>query len=113
MTLEEIGPGRRDPQQRAARPLENLLEQIEQGLLAPVQVLDNNHHRSLGRCLSHQLDPRILESIPHPQRMQVADQVEAKRKPENLALSQKDTYAFGRIALADAELLLEYLCERR
>ena len=113
MTLEEIGPGGRDKQQRASHTLEDLLKQIEQRLLAPVQVLDHDHHRSLGRRLGHQLDPRILESIPHPQRMQVADHVEAESNAEDLVPSQKDAHALGGITFADAELLLENLRERR
>ena len=61
--LEQVRPRHADEKQRhASRKGRNLLDEIEEGVLAPVHVVENAHERALGRGRLEQLThgPRDL-----------------------------------------------------
>ena len=89
-----------------------MLEQVEERVLGPVQVLDEHDDGPLGAQLLQQVDPRLLEPVARRERVQVARDVEAERQAEDLAPGELRADAIGLVALEDPEVLLEDLAER-
>ena len=54
----------------APRLARRRFDQLEQGRLSPVQVLDQHDRRPLRGESGQELDPRVLKAIPRDQRMQ-------------------------------------------
>ena len=58
-----------------------MLEQVEQLVIGPVDVLDQEHGRLLSRGRRQKRRPRVLEAIAHGERMEAACDVESERQP--------------------------------
>jgi hypothetical protein len=77
-----------------------------------VRVLDQQDERTFGRQFREERDPCGVQPVLGREWMQVADHVQPEGQPEDLALVQAATHCVGRIALEDAEVLLEDLAQR-
>jgi hypothetical protein len=54
--FEQLGPGRTDDEQRhAIDPIDEPVDEVEQAVVRPVEVLDDEHHRT---ALGHRLEKR-------------------------------------------------------
>ncbi len=89
-----------------------MLQHLEQRLLGPVQVLDEECDGTFGGELLEQRRPRVLKAIPRDERVQAPGDVETECEPEDLAAVQPFERSLGRVAVEQAELLLEDLAER-
>src|SRR5207244_12451801 len=84
----------------------------KQGFLRPVQVLDECDDRALGRETLQQVDPGAVEPVARGERVEIGGDVEPERKSEDLATAEPLANGFRRIAVQDAQVLLEALAER-
>src|SRR5262249_35261640 len=105
-------PGGNKQQERSPNVACDALEQIEQSVFGPVEVLDQHDGRLLGRELAEQRDPGGVKAVACRQRMKVARDVEPEGEPEQIAAGESRPHLLGRVALEDAELLLQNLPER-
>ena len=69
MVVEELRPCGGEHEQRTRHALEQVLDELEQRLLGPVEVFDQDCRRSLRRELRQQLGPRILEAVARDERV--------------------------------------------
>ena len=88
------------------------LDEVEQRLLGPVKVLDDEDRGTFRDEPLEQIDPRLVQLLACDERMDVARRLESERQPENLARSEAGSNLVGRIAVEDPELLLQDLAER-
>lgn len=78
--LAQLRPGGRYQEQRPLDSLEQPFEEVEQGLLGPVQIFDEHDCRLIGRELGQELGPGVLEAITGDKGMELACYVEPKGK---------------------------------
>jgi hypothetical protein len=78
--LEELGPRRNDQEQRPPSVTNDSFEKVEQLLLGPVDVLDEDDRRALTDDLLEELDPRVLKAIACGQGVKPVRNVEPKRQ---------------------------------
>ena len=97
--VEQLGTRGTDHEQRAANLAANPLQQVEQRILGPVQVLDEQDRRRFRGELAEELDPRLLETVADGKRMGVAGEVEAESEPEDLPLAEPPARLILRLAL--------------
>jgi len=91
--------------------LKQVLQQIEEGILGPVEILDEDGGGT-GRCeLLEQRHPGVLEAIAGSKRVQVACDVQPERQPQNFTVAESGENALRRIPVEDAQLLLEDLAK--
>ena len=110
--VEELRPRRCQHKQGARRLAQEMLQEIEQRLLGPVEILDHDD-RGPSRCdLVEELDPGTVEPLSGDERVQVACDVEAQGQPEDLAVAEALADDVQRVALQQPEVLLEHLPER-
>ena len=88
---------------------EKVLEQIEEGILGPVEILHEDGGETSRRELLEQRDPGILEVVAGREWVQVARDIQPERQPQDLAVAEAGENVLRRIPLQDAELLLEDL----
>ena len=110
--VEQLGTRGADHEQRAANLAADPLEQVEQRILGPVQVLDEQDRRRFRRQLAEELDPGLLEAVAHGKRMRVAGEVEAESEPEDLPVAEPPARLLLRLALEDSQVLSQNLPER-
>ena len=110
--VEQLGTSRPEHEQRPAHVVHDPLEQVEQRILGPVQVLDEDDRRRLGRQLAQQVDPGFLEELADGQRVRVAGDVEAERETEDRALAEPLPHGLLLLVLGNPELLAQDLAER-
>ena len=89
-----------------------MLEQVEQLVVGPVDVLDQDHGGPLCRGCRQKLRPRVLEAVAHGQWMEVPGDVEAERQPEDLPVAEQLASPLGWIALEQPEVLTQHLAQR-
>jgi hypothetical protein len=104
---------RRNEEQRPADAASHPLDQLEQRLLRPVQILDQHDRGAFGDELLHDVDPRLVQLVADRQRMTAAGDVEPEREAEDPALAEALEHLAGRIGLQQPELLPEHVAERR
>ena len=74
-SLEQLRPGAADDEQRdAAQPVDELVDEVEQAVVGPVQVLEDEHERPL-------LGERLEEAPPGGERLAAAVSAEAASRP--------------------------------
>jgi hypothetical protein len=79
-----------------------MLQQIEEGILGPVEILDQHGGRT-GLCeLIEQRDPGILEAIAGSKRVQVACDVQSERQPQDLTLAESVQDYLRRVPVEDS-----------
>lgn len=91
---------------RSSGPLDlpdHPLEQAEQRLLRPVEVLDEHDRGPLARQLGQELGPGLVQAVAGRHRVQLAGHVEAEGEPEDLPAAQAAEHSVGRVAVEDAE----------
>src|SRR5439155_9260695 len=91
---------------------EQMLEELEQRLLGPVQVLEEQDCRPVADELVEERNPRVLEAVARDERMGVAGHVESEREGEDLAPAEPLERGLRRVALEQAEMLPQDLAER-
>ena len=89
-----------------------MLEQVEQLVVGPVDVLDQDHGGPLCRGCRQKLRPRVLEAVARGQWMEVPGDVEAERQPEDLPVAEQLASPLGWIALEQPEVLTQHLAQR-
>src|SRR2546427_6928371 len=110
--IQQLGPRRHQHEQWAVNTLKQVLQQIEERILGPVEILDEDGGGT-GRCeLLEQRDPGVLEAIAGSKRVQVACDVQPERQPQDLTVAESGEDALRRIPVEDAKLLLEDLAKR-
>ena len=110
--VEQLGTRGPDHEQRAANLAANPLEQVEQRVLSPVQVLDEQNRRRFRRQLAEELDPRLLEAVADGKGVRAAGEVEPQSEPEDLPLAEPPARLLLRFALQDSQVLSQNLTER-
>ena len=103
--LEQLGPRRRDDEQRNVRhPVDELVEEVEQALVGPVDVLDDDDERPLFR-------ETLEEAPPGGERLvaAIASQLCFAREAEERAEVRLDT----RLVTRAGERVLDGLAELR
>ena len=88
------------------------LEQVEELLISPVDVLDEQDSRLFRHHLRHEIDPGVLETVPSGQWVEPVRDVKAERQPEDLAGPQPREGGCLGVTVQDAEVLLEHVPER-
>ena len=78
-------------------------------LLAPVDVLDQHDGGSLRDDLLEELDPRVLEAVARGEGVEPVGHIEPKRQAQYLARAEALEHHRRRVALEDAEMLLQHL----
>src|ERR671936_77575 len=109
--LEKLRPRGREQEQRSSHSAEHVLEQIEQLSLGPVNVLHEDDRRPLGYDVRHELGPGVLKAVAGCERVQIPRDVETERQPENLAVAESLECDFWRVALQEAQVLLQDFAE--
>jgi hypothetical protein len=87
-TGEQLGTRGRQQQHGPAHVSYDPLEEIEEVVLGPVDVLDEEHERPLGRDLLDELDDRLVQTLARVQWVQAAGDVEPEGEAENLAAGE-------------------------
>lgn len=81
-------------------------------LLGPVEVLHEQHDRTLRGELGEKVRPRVLEAVAHEQRVLPGRDVDPEREREEPTLAEELEHTLGAVALEDAEVLLQHLGQR-
>ena len=110
--FEELWPRGRDQQEGSTRVADDSFQEIEQLLLAPVDVLDQHDGGSLRDDLLEELDPRVLEAVTGGEWVEPVGHIQPERQPQDLARAEAFEHHRRRIALEDPEMLLQHLRER-
>lgn len=109
---DELGTRRREEEQRPLDGADDPVQQVEEGPLRPVEVLDEQDQGSLGRELLEELDPGLLMALARGQGMQISGDVQSEREGKNLPRAESAQDRLSRVALEDSEVLFEHLAER-
>ena len=86
-----------------------MLEEVEQLVLGPVNVLYEHDKRTLRGRVPQELCPGILEAVAHRERVETAGHVEPERQPEDLAFAEPFEHPFRRIGLQQPEVFSQHL----
>ena len=105
-----VGSG--DDEQRAARIAHDALDQVEQRVVGPVQILDEHDRRPVGREPLEERDRGVMELFADVHGACVAGHRSAKREPEGAVLAETTGDVRVGVAVADVEILLDDLAER-
>ena len=108
--VEQLRPGRRYEQQRAAHLSSQSIEQIQQRLLRPVQVLHEDDGRTLRDELLQEFDPGAVQALASGERVEVRRRLEAEGHRED-RVAQPCPHGLLGIALEDAKVALQHLRE--
>ena len=108
----EIGPACRQQQKRPGYVARKPLDQVEQGRLCPMHVLDQDDDPPFSRELREEGGPGGVQAVPSREWMEVARDVEAQRQPQDLALAEPAARLLRRIAFEDRKVLLQDLRQR-
>jgi len=81
--------------------LKQVLQQIEEGILGPVEILDEDGGGTVRCELLEQRDPGVLEAIAGSKRVQVACDVQPERQPQDLTVAESGENALRRIPVED------------
>jgi hypothetical protein len=111
--VHELGPRGGNEQQRTADVVQPCFEEVEEGLLRPVQVFDQHDGALLGHELLEERDPRLAKPIARGERMEVCRCLEPEREAQDRAFAEPTAHRVGRIALEQAEVLANDLTERQ
>ncbi len=111
-SIDEIGTGGSHKQERPLDVAGELLDQVEQGRLRPVEVLDQGHEREVCDQGVQEGDPCIVKLVPGSQRMKIAGDVQSERETEDLSVTQPPPDVGWRVALQDPQVLAKHLAER-
>src|ERR671930_1730000 len=109
--VEQLGSRRADQEQRPVHVAYEALDQIEQIVFGPVEVLDQDDSGSFADEDAEKIDPCLLERVTRGERVELRGGVEAERQPENLSRAEALPHGLRRIALADPKVLLEPFSE--
>ena len=90
---------------------EQVLEQVQQLRLRPVDVLDEDDRRLLGDDLGQELPPLVLEAVARSEGMQISGDVETEGEAENLPGPQSVEGELWWVALEKAQVLLQHLAQ--
>ena len=110
--VEQFRTGGADHKQWAAHLMADPVEQVEQRILRPVQVLHEQDGRRCRRQLAQELDPGLLEAVAHCKRVRVAGEIEAESQPEDLPVAESPAHLLLRLVLEDSQVLSKNLPER-
>ena len=110
--LQELGSRRREQEQRAVDMAHDRGEEVEEVLLGPVHVFDQEDRRSLTDELVEELEPRVVQALAHDQRMEILRDREPERQTEERTPPEPLRDDLRRVALEDLELLAQHLRER-
>src|SRR5947199_2443724 len=110
--VEELRTRGYEQQDRRVNFEQRALEQLEEWLLRPVDILNQDGERLQGGDLSDELDPGVVEAVPRLDWMEPVRDVEAERERKDLPLAEQREHALGTVAVQDAEVLLDDLCKR-
>ena len=123
--LEQLGPRRADDEQRdAARPVDQVVDEVEQAVVGPVQVLEDEHR---GRCVGERLEElppggeRARRAPPPARRRRRGRRAGARCREQPLGVAPSSaadrlaSFSLGllrRVRLEDPGLRLHHLGER-
>ena len=110
--FQQLGPRSRDQEQRSARVGDNRLEQVEQLVVGPVHVFDEHDRGTVRGDFGQELGPGVLETVASRERVKMTDDIEPKCEAEDLASVEPLERQLRRIALEQAEMLLQHLTQR-
>ena len=110
--VEQLRAPGSENEERPPHVADEAVDQVEQRLLGPVQILDEDDRRPVGDELAEKLDPRLVQAVPHGERVESAHRLQPERQSETLAGAEQAPNRLGRCVLLDAEVLLEDLPER-
>ena len=109
--MEKLGARRRQQDDRSARIPCHALEEVEQVVFGPVDVLDERDRRSFFGKLLDECDDGLVQTLTGIERMEVAGGIRAKRKSQDLPVAEDACNLLRRCALEDPEVLLENLSD--
>ncbi len=110
--VQELGTRRRQQHERALYLTDDAIEQVEEIVLGPVQILDEHDDRPLGSEGLEEADYGGLELLACIERMKSARDVEPERESEYRVPAEARQDVFRSIAVEDPEVLLEHLAQR-
>ena len=110
--VEQLGARRGDDEQRAACIAHDALDQVEQRVVAPVQVLDEHDRRPIGRQTLEERDRGVMELFADVHGARVAGPRAAERESQGAVLAETTGDVRVGVAVADVEVLLDDLAER-
>ena len=106
------GRAGRDEEDRRVHLAQHALQQLDERLLGPVDILDEQDERLLGRELGDEVEPRVVQAVARLDRVQLARDVEAESEPEDGAFAEHAEDSLRRVAVEQAEVLPDDLAER-
>ena len=110
--FEQVGAGRRDHEQRLRHLVHDALDQIEQRLVRPVQVFEEEDDGAVGGHPREQLDPGGVQVLARRERVEVARHVEAECQAQDLLAGEPPQDTVRRVGLQQPQLLAEHVRER-
>jgi len=99
----KVGPSRRHDHQRRLQIAGDALQEVEQWLLGPVQILEHDQQRLVTPERSEEVDPRLLQALPGRQGVEIPCNVYAKRETEDRPRSEPFEHRNGRVTLQEAK----------
>ena len=112
MPLEQLRPSRADEQQRPRDLVQRSFEQVEQGLLGPVEIL-HEHDRGLrGGQLRQERDAAGVQCFPRRERVELGVGRVAEHEGEDLVAAEPLRHRLGRVRLEQPQLLAEHVGDR-
>ncbi len=110
--LEHLRPRRYEHEQGTAHLLDERVEQVEELVVGPVDVLDQHHRRPVRDELPEEVGPGIVKPLPRRERMQIGRDVQPQGQREVAVRAEPLDRQARRIALADVEVLTHHLRQR-
>ncbi len=87
------------------------LEQVEERVVAPVEVFDEHDRRLIGHELLEKPDPRQTQLVAGSQRVEVRRPLQPECHAQDLVSTETAPHRLGRIALEQAQVLANDLTE--
>src|SRR5581483_11981188 len=109
---EQLGSRRGEHEQRCVRLRDEARDEVEQGVLRPVDVLDGYDERPAPGHAVDEREPSLLELLADGERMQVAGDVEPEREPEDSVRAELADDLIGIVTVAQPALRAEQVAER-
>ena len=110
--MNELRPCGSEQQHRTADVVQRIFEELEEYVLGPVQILDQQDGRLLGRELVEERDPRQAQPLARVERVDVRGCFQPERHPEDGVLPEPAPHGLRGIALGQAEMLANDLAQR-
>ena len=104
---EQLGTRGRDHEERLRDLFDQALDEIEQRLVRPVEVLQEEDDGALGRHLRQECDPGGVQVLPSRERVELSGDVQAERQAEDLLAREASQDALRRVCLQQPQLLAE------